>query len=57
MRIICIERSLTEVRGHLHFGQPKTAATRRAVTLPTWPQVCPEADRSFQSRVVDHGDF
>ncbi|MEA2003098.1 MAG: tyrosine-type recombinase/integrase [Actinomycetota bacterium] len=39
-RIIRIERSLAEVRGHLRFGQPKTAAARRAVTLPTWlPQV------------------
>lgn len=35
-RIIRIERSLAEVRGHLRFGQPKTAAARRAVTLPTW---------------------
>jgi len=39
-RIIRIERSLAEVRGHLRFGQPKTAAARRAVTLSTWlPQV------------------
>ncbi len=39
-RIFRIERSLAEVRGHLRFGQPKTAAARRAVTLPTWlPQV------------------
>ncbi len=39
-RIIRIERSLAEVRGHLRFGQPKTAAARRAVTLPTWlPQI------------------
>jgi len=35
-RIIRIERSLAEVRGHLRFGHPKTAAARRAVTLPTW---------------------
>ncbi|MCL1593979.1 MAG: site-specific integrase [Actinomycetia bacterium] len=39
-RILRIERSLAEVRGHLRFGQPKTAAARRAVTLPTWlPQI------------------
>jgi len=35
-RIVRIERPLAEVRGHLHFWQPKTAAARRAVTLPTW---------------------
>ena len=35
-RIIRIERSLAEVRGHLRFGQPKTAAARRAVSLPEW---------------------
>jgi integrase len=35
-RIIRIERSLAEVRGHLRFGQPKTAAARRAVTVPSW---------------------
>jgi len=35
-RIFRIERSLAEVRGHLRFGQPKTAAARRAVALPTW---------------------
>ena len=35
-RIIRIERSLAEVRGHLRFGHPKTAAARRAITLPTW---------------------
>ena len=35
-RIIRIERSLAEVRGHLRFGQPKTAAARRAVSLPQW---------------------
>jgi integrase len=39
-RIIRIERSLAEVRGHLRFGQPKTAAARRAVSIPAWlPQV------------------
>ena len=39
-RIIRIERFLAEVRGHLRFGQPKTAAARRAVSIPTWlPQV------------------
>jgi integrase len=35
-RIIRIERSLAEIRGHLRFGQPKTAAARRAVSLPEW---------------------
>lgn len=35
-RIIRIERSLAEVRGHLRLGQPKTAAARRAVSLPPW---------------------
>ncbi len=35
-RTIRIERSLAEVRGHLRFGQPKTAAARRAVSLPEW---------------------
>ncbi len=39
-RIFRIDRSLAEVRGHLRFGQPKTTAARRAVTLPTWlPEV------------------
>jgi len=33
-RIIRIEWSLAEVRGHLRFGQPKTAAARQAVTFP-----------------------
>jgi len=35
-RVIRIERSLAEVRGHLRFGQPKTAAARRAVSVPSW---------------------
>lgn len=35
-RIIRIERSLAEVRGHLRFGAPKTPAARRAVSLPEW---------------------
>ena len=35
-RIIRIERSLAEVRGHLRFGPPKTAAARRAVSIPSW---------------------
>ena len=39
-RIIRIERSLAEVRGHLRFGPPKTAAARRAVSIPRWlPEV------------------
>ena len=35
-RIVHIERSLAEVLGHLRFGEPKTAAARRAVSLPEW---------------------
>jgi integrase len=35
-RTIRIERSLSEVRGHLSFSEPKTPAARRAITLPTW---------------------
>jgi integrase len=35
-RIIRIERSLAEIRGHLRFGPPKTAAARRAVSVPPW---------------------
>jgi integrase len=35
-RIIRVERSLAEVRGHLRFGPPKTAAARRAVSVPSW---------------------
>jgi integrase len=35
-RIIHIEHTLTEVRGHLHLGQPKTRAARRTLTLPHW---------------------
>jgi integrase len=39
-RILRIERSLAEVRGRLRFGPPKTAAARRAVSIPTWlPEV------------------
>ena len=33
---IQIVRSLSEVNGHLHFGEPKTRAARRRVTLPSW---------------------
>ncbi len=47
-RIIRIERSLAEVRGHLRFGQPKTAAARRAVSLPEW---LPEA---IDRHLTDH---
>ena len=35
-RLIQIERSLSEVRGHLSFSGPKTPAARRAITIPTW---------------------
>lgn len=33
---IQIVRTLSEVNGHLHFGEPKTRAARRRVTLPSW---------------------
>jgi integrase len=33
---IHIVRTLSEVNGHLHFGEPKTRAARRRVTLPAW---------------------
>lgn len=33
---IQILRSLSEVNGKLHFGEPKTRAARRRVTLPPW---------------------
>ena len=33
---IQILRTLSEVNGHLHFGEPKTRAARRRVTLPSW---------------------
>ena len=35
-RIIQIQGSLSEVRGHLSFSEPKTPAARRAITIPTW---------------------
>lgn len=35
-RIIRVERSLAEVRGHLSFSEPKTPAARRAVSIPGW---------------------
>lgn len=31
-----VVRTLSEVNGHLHFGEPKTRAARRRVTLPSW---------------------
>lgn len=33
---IQIARTLTEVNGHLYFGEPKTRAARRKLTLPSW---------------------
>ena len=33
---IQIVRTLSEVNGHLHFGEPKTRAALRRVTLPSW---------------------
>jgi integrase len=33
---IQIVRSLSEVNGHIYFGEPKTRAARRRVTLPAW---------------------
>ena len=42
-RIIRIERSLGEVRGHLRFSEHKTPAARRAITIPPWlPKVLAE---------------
>jgi integrase len=42
-RLIQIDRSLSEVRGHLSFSEPKTPAARRAITIPTWlPEVLAE---------------
>jgi integrase len=35
-RTIRIERNLTEVRGHLAFGETKTRAARRIVSIPAW---------------------
>lgn len=42
-RVIRIERSLGEVRGHLRFSEPKTPAARRAISIPNWlPNVLTE---------------
>ncbi|MGZ8785568.1 MAG: site-specific integrase, partial [Acidimicrobiia bacterium] len=35
-RTIRIERNLTEVRGQLAFGETKTRAARRTVSIPAW---------------------
>ena len=35
-RTIQIERTLSEVNGHLHIGEPKTRAARRKLILPSW---------------------
>lgn len=35
-RTIRIERTLSEVRGILAFGEPKTRAARRTVSIPVW---------------------
>ncbi len=35
-RLIRIDRALSEVRGYLRISEPKTAAARRAITIPTW---------------------
>ncbi|MCP4306989.1 MAG: site-specific integrase [bacterium] len=35
-RLIHVERSLSEVRGHLRLSEPKTPAARRAITIPAW---------------------
>jgi integrase len=35
-RAIRIERTLTDVAGHLAFGEPKTRAARRTVSIPAW---------------------
>ena len=36
VRTIRIERTLSEVRGQLHLGEPKTRAARRTLILPGW---------------------
>ena len=35
-RTIRIERSLSDVRGEVAFGQPKTKAARRTISIPAW---------------------
>lgn len=35
-RTIHIERTLSEVNGHIHVGEPKTRAARRKLILPSW---------------------
>ncbi len=35
-RTIRIERNLSEVRGHLTFGETKTRASRRPISIPSW---------------------
>ncbi len=35
-RSLRVEETLTEVRGHLLFGEPKTRASRRSVSLPAF---------------------
>ncbi|MEX0796561.1 MAG: site-specific integrase [Acidimicrobiia bacterium] len=35
-RTIRIERTLSEVNGHIHIGEPKTRAARRKLILPSW---------------------
>jgi integrase len=35
-RTIRIERNLTEVSGHLTYGETKTRAARRTISTPTW---------------------
>ena len=35
-RTIRIERTLSEVSGHIHIGEPKTRAARRKLILPSW---------------------
>jgi integrase len=35
-RIIRIERNLTEVRGQISIGEPKTRAARRSISIPEW---------------------
>ena len=42
-RSLIVRRSLTEVQGSLHVGDPKTAASRRQVSLP--PFLCDKLGR------------
>ncbi len=54
-RTIRIDETLVEVRGHLHFGTPKTKASRRVV--PVSERVIQEITRSLEGRDVGPKDL